>query len=65
LAIILGESLSIVEINSQGNALRRFLAVAKPTFSVEEFPSSDDIEVFQIEGTKSSCDTNSLEMSCV
>lgn len=27
-----------------------FLAVAKPTFCVKQFPSSDDIEVFQIEG---------------
>jgi ureidoglycolate hydrolase len=28
----------------------RYLAVAKPTFSLEQFPTAEDIEVFQIEG---------------
>lgn len=27
-----------------------YLAVAKPTFSLEQFPTAEDIEVFQIEG---------------
>lgn len=43
-----GKTCSIV--HSKTHVGGRYLAVAKPTFSLEQFPTAEDIEVFQIEG---------------